>query len=84
MCLEQIKNGETEEATEKCVVKQGWNCCFFSASAPFQERALTQNLTWFIPGKIPANGNSSQRKDKEEFREVEQNLEALRHGEVSC
>lgn len=57
---------------------------FFPASAPFQERALTQNLTWFIPGKIPANGNSSQRKDKEEFREVEQNLGALRHGEVSC
>lgn len=77
MCLEQIKNGEIEDVTEKCAIKQAWES-FLS----ILRRCSHHKSDVVYPRQNPSRRKYQPTEDKEEFRKVEQNRRALRHREV--
>lgn len=81
MCLEQIKNGEIEDVTEKCAIKQARESflsvlrrCPHHKSDVFYPR---QN-----PSKKEISANGGQRGIYEEWSRMEE-LHDTRRGEVT-
>lgn len=68
MCLEQIKNGEIEDVTGKCAIRQAWES-FLS----IRRRCSRHKSDVVYPRQNPSKRRYQPTEDEEEFRKVEQN-----------